>query len=274
VKSDPHVVETEGRDPGLAAQQPQTTIVNTPTVGSAEAETITSAEQIDDSARAQIAQPSGKRRRWMRRETWQLGNLLLGVLAFIVLIFQLKIMDKQTDLMNTQTQVMQQGLTVSEHSLHAFRVSERAYVGVESLTANLKAGEIVIMLHNIGSVPAQAITVDVQEIRVTASTNIETTDPGERVNESLGSKFRWEAGEVQLYPGTPMPVVVSLEKFTEDEMIAIRERKETLYVGGTIQYEDGFGKSERTVFAFRYNAPNDRWVVHSDLSRFFKQQDR
>jgi hypothetical protein len=195
----------------------------------------------------------------------------LTFLAVVIVLFQSFIMYRQTKIMNTQTRIMDGALRVSEQSLDAFRLSERAHVGVASLTANLEASEIVIVLQNIGSVPAQAIPLEGEEIRVKTSAGLDSTASGERVNESQqGSDFHWDAGKVKLSPGTPMPVVVSLKQFNEDEVNAIKTKKQLLYVGGTIQYEDGFGNRESAAFAFQYDAPNQRWIVHSGLSRFFR----
>ena len=70
-----------------------------------------------------------------------------------------------------------------------------------------------------------------------------------------------------------MPVVVAMKRFTKDEVNAILRKTEILYVGGTIEYEDGFKNRDSTTFAFKYNPrPTDSWTAHSDLSKFFKQQ--
>jgi hypothetical protein len=264
MKSKENAVETP--DQAVADRQPRTDAMSAATAGPLDERATPSTERSDNSSTPAKSATTGKyrpSREWPK--TWLPAiEVSLAVLGLVVLALQLWLMFRQTAIMNAQTQL-------SDQSLHAFRVSERAYVGVESLTADLKAGEVVIMLHNIGSVPAQTITVDVREIRVTPSTNLDTTATGERINEShKGSEFQWEAGEVQLFPGTPMPILVSLERFNEDEMNAITSKKEVLYVGGTIRYDDGFGKKDRTVFAFRYNPSNQKWTAHSDLSKVLK----
>jgi hypothetical protein len=203
----------------------------------------------------------------------------INVLALIVIFAQAmiyyqqrRVMNQQSEFMKTQTEIMKQSLAISQQTLldnqQTFRISERAYVGIANVTTNLKAGdtnlkagEIQILLQNIGHVPAKAIKLDGQEIRAMP------TEDGHR-----GSVFHREAGEVQLFPGTPMPFVIS--SFKPDEVNAILSKKENLYIGGTIQYEDGFGNNESTTFAFRYDPSNDRWIAHPDLSRFFKRNER
>jgi hypothetical protein len=192
-----------------------------------------------------------------------------------VYIDQRKIMNGQSDFMNSQTQIMQQSLNVSQQSLRAseqsFRVSERAYVGIASLNANLEAGEIVLLLQNIGRLPAKAVKLEGAEVRVTPSGTDERTESGEPIyQDQEGSEFHWTAGEVQLFPGTPMSVAIHMRQLKEGELSAILNKKEILFVGGTIQYEDGFGNRDNTTFAFQYNPPpHERWTAHSDLSKFF-----
>lgn len=140
------------------------------------------------------------------------------------------------------------------------RISERAYVGVETVTADLDNREILIKLQNIGHVPAAALKLQGQHLRATTK----ETDP-------QGEAFRWDAGAVELFPGTPMPVVVSLANVEQSELDAIRSNTKILYIGGTIQYDDGFGNHEKTTFAFRYDPPpKNRWIAHSDLSKTFQ----
>lgn len=225
--------------------------------------------------------------RWKRRrETWvPIVNVVIGFLAFMVILAQAiiyyqqrQIMNRQSEFMNKQTGIMQQSLDVSQQSLQAgeqsFRVTQRAYVGILNLTANLKAGEILIVLQNIGHVPAKAIRLDGQAIKVTPSQSNERTESGERLNESQeGSEFHWTAGELQLFPGTPMTAAIHMQTLQPDEVNALLEKKQFLYLGGTIQYEDGFGARDSTIFAFQYNPPpNEHWTANSALSRFFKPQ--
>jgi len=191
------------------------------------------------------------------RETW------VPTLAFFVIVIQSFILLQQKEIMNRQSETMSQQSTLMDSQTRlmekSFRVSERAYVGVAKVTVTLENREILILLHNIGHVPAGTVTVQGQQIRTTA----EKKDP-------KGTVFRWDAGEVELFPGTEMPVVVSLEPFEQSEVDAIKNRKELLFIGGTIHYNDGFGNSEKTTFAFQYDPP-DRWIAHSDLSKMFKE---
>lgn len=177
-------------------------------------------------------------------------NLGIAILGFVVIVLQSLIYIQQKDIMNQQSQLMEK----------SFRVSERAYVGVEKITANLENREILITLQNIGHIPAAAVKLQGQHIRGT-----------QKEKDPRGAVFRWEAGAVELFPGTPMPVAVYLENVEQSDLDAISNKTKNLYIGGTIQYDDGFGNIEKTTFAFQYDPPpQNRWIAHSDLSRIFK----
>jgi hypothetical protein len=192
------------------------------------------------------------------RETWvPLINVVVAVLAFIVITLQGRIYNEQKDIMNKQSEFMDQQTRLMEKS---FRVSERAYVGVASVTANLETREILVMLQNIGHVPAAAVKLKGQHIRATA-----------KEKDPKGVVFRWDAGAVELFPGTLMPVVVSLEDIEQSELDAISSKTKILYIAGTVEYDDGFKNPEKTTFAFQYvPPPQNRWIAHSDLSNVFK----
>jgi hypothetical protein len=226
-----------------------------------------------------------KHLRWKRRrETWP--PFVEPVIAFLALVAisaqvvvyiqQRRIMNTQSDFMNQQTKLMQRSLDTSDKSLNiseeSLRISQRAYVGVASITADLKSGEIQIMLQNIGHVPAKGIKLNGQETRTIPGENAAVTESGEIENEKqFGSDFHWEAAEVQLFPGTPMYVVTNLKSFQSEEVAAILSKKEILYIGGTIQYEDGFKNCDYTTFAFRYDPLNKIWIADPGLSKFFKR---
>ena len=219
-----------------------------------------------------------KHLRWKRRrETWPpFVNAGIAFLALVAVSAQVgiyyklrQIMNSQSEFMNEQIKLMQRSFDISEESL---QISQRAYVGVASITTDLQGREIAIMLQNIGHVPAKGVKLYVQETRTIPGENGSVTGSGEIINpKQLGSDFHWEAGEVQLFPGTPMSVVMHLKSFQSEEVAAILSKKEILYIGGTIQYEDGFGNCKYTTFAFRYDPLNKAWFADPRLSKFFNR---
>lgn len=240
------------------------------------------AAYLDEPSSRVVPDETAKHFGWKRRrKTWMPTiNVISGFLVLLVILAQATMYYQQRQIIDRQSQFMARQAGIMDHSLRLseqrLRVSERAYVGVASVSANMKAAEILVTLHNIGKVPANALKLEAQEIRVTPSANSEWTESKESVHEKqMGSTFRWDAGDVQLFPGIPMPVGIPMRRFKQEEINAVLEKKEILYIGGTIQYEDGFGNGDSTTFAFEYTPPpNERWTAHSDLSKFFKHQDR
>ena len=183
-------------------------------------------------------------------DTW------LPLLVFLVIVFQAVIMYRQTQTMDRQT-------AISDKQTVLMEKSERAYVGVATVKTDLKRREILVMLQNIGHVPASSLSIQGQQIRSTS----EKKDPN-------GGVFRWDPGAVELFPGTQMPVSISLEGIEQSELDAISNKTKILFIGGTIHYNNGFGSRETTTFAFQYDPTLDRWTPHSELSKFFQGMSR
>lgn len=222
-----------------------------------------------------MPRPIEKHLRWKRRrETWPpFLNVVIAFLALVaisaqaVIYYQQRgIMNRQSEFMNEQTKLMDKNLHFSEESL---RTTQRAYVGIASITANLKSGEIQLMLQNIGHVPARGVKLDVQVMKAIPGVNGAATKSGEISNENqFGRDFHWEATD-ELFPG--LYQVMYVKSFKSEEVAAILSKKEILYIGGTIQYEDGFGNCDYTTFAFRYDPLNNVWIADPNLSKLFKR---
>lgn len=165
-------------------------------------------------------------------------TVIMSALGVLMIAAQVVIYDQQRRIMNTQ-------VDVSERNL---RISERAYVSIASLKADLAQGEIVIMLENLGRLPAAAIQMNADAYLLG--------------NKLDGYNTPFKAGEVKLFPGNfQMRVVINTRKYSSEAITAIREKKQFLYLTGSIQYEDGFGFKDTTRFAFEYNPPpNEGWT--------------
>jgi hypothetical protein len=215
------------------------------------------------------------------RDIWvPVMNLVIALCALVVIAFQSWInneqaktmneqsqfMREQTQFIRLQTQIMEKTFGLSEKSL---RISERAYVSVSSLTAKLADKQVVIELGNNGTLPATAINVEANVYRATPSS-------GEsKIKDVVSRKTLWDAGAVALFPGNiRMPVVISLQDFTQEEMKAVSGKKETLYVGGMVRYKDRNGTDDSTPFAYEYDPVNDTWIANSDLSKLFDKNDQ
>jgi hypothetical protein len=173
-----------------------------------------------------------------RRETWMPTiTLLVSVMVLIIILAQAFIYNQQRQIMSRQAQDTED--------------SQRALVSVASITADFVKGEIVLLLENSGRVPAMNLKVEAKEYRLT--------------NALVGSKTKFDAGWVSLFPGSfKMRVLVVMSKFKPEEVKAIQTKSESLVVTGKIQYRDRFGNAEE-FFAFEYTPPNNAdWVAMSN----------
>ena len=189
-----------------------------------------------------------------RRETWG------PVITLFVSLITLGVITAQAIIYQQQRKIMDQQVQQSERSL---RISERAYVGVASITPDFDGKEVLIVIENIGKVPARNVNVEAHAYR----------QPAEQLSTSTksfsGSTKYFDAGGVQLFPGSlKMPVVIPMPNMRPEEAKGILARTDIFYVAGTIKYEDGFGGFDRTNFAFKYTPPpKERWTADSDLAK-------
>jgi len=163
------------------------------------------------------------------------------------------IYEQQRRVMNRQREVMDEQVQIMERTL---RISDRAYVGVASVAVDLTRGQILLMLENLGKVPASKIRV--KGTAYWAKWSNRKLEPFPDVD--------FDAGEVQLFPGTlKMRVPVVMRTFNSQEISAIRNGIDgSLFVAGTISYEDGFGFDDKTNFNFKYVPPSvDSWIAVS-----------
>lgn len=172
----------------------------------------------------------------------QAATLLISLAALYVITRQASIYDKQRRLMDETKAVL------SEQT-ELIRVAQRAYVGVGDVTKpDFEDRRIFITVENAGHVPARNVSVQVWVASVNGA-------------GSITKRF-----EELLFPGDlKMQVPVTLNELTPSDIKEIKSKKRTLFVIGTIEYNDGFG-TQSTHFGFEYKPPpNERWVVRSDL---------
>lgn len=149
------------------------------------------------------------------------------------------------------TVMRRQGETM-ERTLY---LSERAYLGVDSIVADLKNSRVLVMIANTGKARASDIKVDVQEGRMRigkpywtrVGSHNESTDFGHQQIGPSAMKFR---------------VRIPLDKFNKrEEIAAILAREEKLIINVTISYMDGFGHPEKISFPFCYDPPpHEGWI--------------
>lgn len=179
-------------------------------------------------------------------------QVLTVLISFFALLFvgaQALIYQKQLKAMNDAQGVMVEQTKIMKNSF----LMNRAYVGVGTPIADIKAGRVTIVLENVGKLPADKLDVEFQETRRfgndTPHASISHLTPGQ-----------------QLIPGGKMPLVFSLDRYQPNEPENIKAKTETLFISGTITYDDGFGNPDATKFGFEYiPRPNEGWTPRSEL---------
>jgi len=206
-----------------------------------------SAGQVEEMPEAGAAVNHGRKqakkvppRRW-RSAHW--NTLFAGTLVFLTCV-------------NVMTTIFQ--WQTSEKSL---RISQRAYIDIHSIKANFQDRKIVLMLKNIGHVPAD-------DLQVIGSISIKYGKRPE--DEKKLDDFSHSNGLTPLFPGNLYTqITVGLEKLTEEDKNLIGDAKVILSIGVFISYRDGFGYTEKSDFGFVYEQPRDEWVARSTFDSAF-----
>lgn len=193
-------------------------------------------------------------RTWLSWRTWwhmkttkwfpigaQIATIIISLAALIVISKELWIYDQQR-------QLMSETKTVMAEQNEIIRAAQRAYVGVASLKADLAGHKVVILLENVGQIPAKEIRMQLREVRRKAG------------EPSVGSITLRNYD--QIFPGElKMRAILPLDRVGPTEVTNILEMKEILYVSVTLQYDDGFGE-QKTSFFFEYiPPPNEDWIA-------------
>jgi len=193
-------------------------------------------------------------RAWLSWRTWghmkmkkwfpigaQTATIIISLAALIVISKELWIYDQQRKLMSETKTVMAEQNEI-------IRAAQRAYVGVASLKADLTGRRVVILIENVGQIPAKEIRMQLREVR---------RKPGEPSSGSITLR-----NYDQIFPGSlKMRAILPLDRVGPTEVTDILEMKEILYVSVTLQYDDGFGE-QKTSFFFEYiPPPNEDWIA-------------
>jgi hypothetical protein len=205
-------------------------------------------------------QQAGRLRTWLTNNAVILTEVLgvtVSLLLLIVVAVQAWIYRQQLTVMRGQLNSMQatQNLLVQQTDINKKSLFvNRAYVGISTLSANIPAGQITLQIENVGKLPADRIKIMVRESR-----RVGSDTPG-------GSQTYYDLGQ-QIVPGSKMPLVIHLARFSPGEAQAIIDQKEVLFISGKITYQNGFGIEDSTTFGFEYiPKPNEGWTPRAELT--------
>jgi hypothetical protein len=187
-----------------------------------------------------------KAKRWIPISA-QIATIVIGLVGLVIMTVQLWISSEQLKLMN-------QPKSIANDRVNVARFMQRAYLEVQKINADLQHGEIQSNVENVGGLPANRISVSAKEIRASWDSS-----------RASGSLDTFKTGE-QLFPGQKVSFRVPLPTLERNELERIVKRTDTLFLNGTIDYEDGFGNPDTTTFAFEYKPPpNEGWTPRPQL---------
>jgi hypothetical protein len=143
-------------------------------------------------------------------------------------------------------------------------VSNRAYVGVHSITEDFEKQRIVLMVENTGNVPAENLKVFGQVWVIIPKRNGLAGLRGgfEHANCSFSQSFY----NTRLFRGNlKSRIVIDLFKITlanKTYIPSVAAGHGTLWLTGSIEYGDGFAPGQISQFAFTYESGGE-WVGSS-----------
>ena len=159
----------------------------------------------------------------------------------------------------TQASASKTTANSAEQSLQTARrsmiVGSRAYIGINSIQADLKRGQITFWLENIGKVPAT-------NIKASGGTALPPNIAGGPEGFEALMNDILDLGAAELFPGTfRLPVVMWIKDFTPETEMLILSRKRILHVSCMLSYDNGFGGRSESLFILYYlPPPDDKWI--------------
>ncbi|HEY5885139.1 MAG TPA: hypothetical protein VIT88_10655 [Pyrinomonadaceae bacterium] len=186
----------------------------------------------------QISVGVGNGRSWLSWSTkWsQAATVVIGIAAILISLATLIVVRRQTWIYDEQLKLMAEQRDIT-------RKSERAYVGVAMLDADLKNGKVSVLLQNVGRIPATRINVKLLESRHRPD------------RKGIGTIAPQQFEGEQIFGTLKMRLSLPLDRFQPGEGDDIMAKREILSVVVTIQYHDGFAMAEKTEFRFQFDGP-------------------
>jgi hypothetical protein len=164
--------------------------------------------------------------------------------------------------------VRKQAKTMDE----AFKIPNRAYVGLHSIDFDVNARRIIILVENIGRLPADDIVINLR-LEIGMPENLKQcirpdrkiaagAQGGERVFDVNLPDSKY--GKFKLFQGNyKIPIMIRFEReenLTEAEFAQIASGNARLTVYGNISFTDGFNSGQKSKFALRYFLRGKVWI--------------
>jgi hypothetical protein len=115
------------------------------------------------------------------------------------------------------------------HALDTFHTTDRAYIMFGNLPKDMKSGELRIDVTNRGRLPANDLNLAIYVAR--------ETFPEKMV---FGIEKICVEHKYEISPGETERIAMPLHPWTDSDRQAIIDRKQAIFVGATLTYNDGF----------------------------------
>jgi hypothetical protein len=170
----------------------------------------------------------------------QAVTVVIGLAAVLISLATLFVVERQAWIYDEQRKMMAEQMPITVKA-------ERAYLGVASLDADFKSGKVIVLLQNVGHLPATQIKVRLLAMRHKADgSSLGTLEPRSYESEEVSGALK-------------MRLSLPLDQFQHSEADDIRAQKEILYITVSIQYNDGFATAV-TASRFQFDGPtSDNW---------------
>jgi hypothetical protein len=202
---------------------------------------------------------------WTDRFYWGFSGLLVVVGGFQIwlLIRQLKIINRQTDIAEQQRTQMAQAGEQTERIIAQMKETEvrdlRAYVGVSKILLdleNMQVPEGLVEIQNFGKTPAY-------KVRHNTAIGIQTYPPSAPLPEIPQPE---RASVTVIFPQIKNLGKVALKKPLPQGFI-VGTPNLTVYVYGNIRYEDAFGNQRTSNFRFIFGGTEAAVVYRDERQR-------
>ena len=152
----------------------------------------------------------------------------------------------------------------------AFKIPNRAYVGLHSIDFDVNARRIIILIENIGRLPADDIVIKLR-MEIGMSENVKNLIRRDRAIRTAEDECIFDVnlpdcryGKFKLFQGNyKIPIMIRFEQgenLTNEEYAQIASGNARLTVYGNISFSDSFNSNKRGEFALRYFLRGRVWI--------------
>jgi hypothetical protein len=134
-------------------------------------------------------------------------------------------------------------------------LAHRAALGIKGIHFVLSANStMIVFIENFGRIAASEIRIQIRTFRNTAR-----PDSVDWSRMMPPDENRLTEGEIM--PGVPHPIPITSAFLPDDQIQAIRNKTQYIYLSGRIVYDDGSGTDRMLLVRFAYEADSGNWLT-------------